>query len=653
MAVGTTTHIALGGHEYMVRPGSYIKRQAPQFGARFTTGDPDFNNLSFWQHWSQRCWVGGVDQNEFADDAMYDEGVGIDSTEHERITLSRDLTRGSGSNWTISSGTNNALAGFKAIIYNNILYVVTLPTTAVIGHLWQYVPGSDGWTRITSLDASNLAIRSVGTFDGKLFIGGFVAGGSTPKLVYSSGALSSWTAVTNPSGVGSNAIYSMRAFQQKFYVAYGTQIWRMKDDQTWDGNTVFYKAQMNSESNYMVSMETHLGFLYMLSQNGHIHRTDGNATFDIWSWDGQTTGVSIKSFDGRLFVLTFEYTNTTSVGQGCLYQMSGSAVTQLKRWGSQTKATIIGNMTVYDRKLFYGASNWLGFSRASSISGFGVAVYDPIEDAHSIFCTNSDSASYPSGGGTQANYIVDDQIFFEGRMFVFVRGHGAFSTPFGPKDLELQWRRFDISAAGAGVDPLNGGYFTTSAYDAGTPGIRKLFRKIVVDASIATGTAIVVEYSTNNGATWVELQNITTVSARIRTEFWLNNITGVSIKLRFTLRSTVATNTPILYGYVVSYIPIPEPNWLWTFTIVLAARIQAGDQTLPDLTFDTESEMSFLSALHRSKQLTTFTDVDGIQWASGGEPGVMVYDIEFRVRDMTQPLEGEVVITLLEAVETY
>ena len=48
--VGTTHHISLGGHYYLLKPASYQKRVAPQFGARFTTGDPDYNNLSFWQH---------------------------------------------------------------------------------------------------------------------------------------------------------------------------------------------------------------------------------------------------------------------------------------------------------------------------------------------------------------------------------------------------------------------------------------------------------------------------------------------------------------------------------------------------------------------------------------------------------------------------
>ena len=210
--------------------------------------------------------------------------------------------------------------------------------------------------------------------------------------------------------------------------------------------------------------------------------------------------------------------------------MSGSAVTQLKRWGDETKATLIGNMCVYDRRLFYGASNLLGFG---SRTGFGVAVYDPIEDAHSIIASNSDTGTYSSGSLPYTNYMVDDQIFFQGKLFAFVRGHGAFFTYYKPRVSSV--RRYDITSAAGSVAPLNGGWLTTSTYDAGTPGVKKLWRKVIIDASIETDTSILVEYSTNNGTSYTALTAITTVQSRGTTSFYLNNITSTSLKLRITL----------------------------------------------------------------------------------------------------------------------
>lgn len=649
--VGTTHHIQLGGHYYLVRPGSYLKKVAPTFGARFTSGDPDFNNLSMWQHWAQKCFVGGIGQDLFSDDAMYDEGVGVDTSRHEIVRLSRDLNPGAGANWTVSKGTANASGGFKAVIYNSTLYVATISSLSVISHLWKYDPATDGWVRITSLDGQSLVIRSVGTFDGKLFLGGRTVAG-VPKVVFASGALASWTALVNPGGVNV-AVYAMRAFQRKLYVAYGTQIWRLTESLGWDGNTVFYKADQNSDSNYIQAFETHLGFLYFVSQNGHIHRTDGNSTFDLWSWDGGTQGVAIKSFDGRLFVLTFEYSDTVADGgEGVLYQMSGSAVTQLKRFGVFGVATRIGGMVVYDRKLFYGASNLLALG---PVKGFGVACYDPVEDAHSLFATNRDTVTYAPGAAPYSDLIVDDQIFFSGKLFVFVRGHGAFKTIVSHVDVSTGAARYDLTGNGGGVGSENGGWLSTSTYDAGTAGVKKLWRKVTLDAAIPAplnDTTIFWEYSIDNGLTWTTGGTVSAVSNRADYSFWLNNVIATSIKLRFTFRSIVPAKTPVLYGFVVSYLPVPEPNWMWQFTIVLSERQQLMDGTTA--TVDTEAELAYLKTMYRTKQLVTFQDAEGDSWASvGGFPGVLIQDMSVALRDLTQPLEGEVNVTLLEAVETY
>lgn len=637
-SVGGTHHINLGGHYYMVKPGSYQKRVAPQFGARFSTGDPDYNNLSFWQHWVQNCFVGGMDAELWADDAMFDDGIGVNTTEHEKVTLSRDLKRGSGANWTLGGSTN--VDAWKAVIFNESLYVLGCTTAGNNSKLYKYDPPTDGW--VVQSAFSDTQAFSIAVFDGKLFIGGRTLAGG-PKLIYSSGSISSWTIVTSPPGVGATAaVTAMRAFQQKLYVGYSGQIWRMKDDQTWDGNTVFYKVNAASESNHISAMEVHLGFLYMISNNGHVHRTDGNTTFDIWNWDGQTVGIAIKSFDGRLFVLTYEYTDTASVGQGVLYQMSGSAMTQLKRWGSDDKATRIGNMIVYDRKLWYGASNLLGM--ASDRDGFGVACYDPIEDAHSVFATSGDTSTFGTGSLPYVNFIVDDQIFFHGYLFVFVRGHGAVKTPVRYRDILRGVASFDTTG------PSNRGHLTTSTYDAGTPGIRKMWRKVVLDVAVPANTHVMAEY-TIDGTTWVPIGTVTGPQTRARHEFYLENILATAFKMRINLGSTSAAATPTFHGFAVSYIPVPEPNWLWTFTILLPEKIELLDETVE--TIDTESELAFLSALYRTKQMVNFVDVDGTSWAAAGNAGVLLYDCTFWQPDLTQPLEGEVQVTLLEAVESF
>lgn len=642
--VGVTHHVQLGGRFYLVKPGSYSKRVAPQFGARFTTGDPDYNNLSMWQHWAQKCLVGGMDAEEYADDAMYDEGVGVNTWEHDRVTLARDLRRGTGANWAMTAGLVR-----KFIVYNNNLYCAEITALNVASKLWRWSPVGDAWVQITSL--TNMVIRSIATFDGKLFIGGTSVSGPA-KLVWANGVLPAWTTQANPAGI-TNYPSAMRTFQQRLYVAYGTQVWRMKDDQTWDGSTVFYKADMNSDSNEITAFETHLGFLYFLSRNGHIHRTDGNTTFDIWSWDGGTAGVSIKSFDGRLFVATNEFEDPAipTSAYGVLYQMSGSAMTQLKRWGKAGEATGLGSLMVYDRHLYYGASNLLGMRR-----GFGIAQYDPVEDAHSVLASNADTVTYAPGAAPFVNFMVDDVIAFGGRLFASVRGHGVFYTVYSYHDRARILANWDTTGAGFAPGPLNGGWFTTSTYDAGTPGLRKLWRRLVIDYELPdSSTSVHLEYSVNRGVTWGLLGYIGSsngvIGARSRFEFSLPNAVGLSMKLRVTLRSTNSIYTPSLYGFVVSYIPLVEPTWLWSMTLVLSERQALLDGTTQ--TLDTAAALAFLNGLYRDRALVAFTDVEGINWSSGGQPGVLIYDITFLIRDLTQPLEAEVQISLLEGLETY
>lgn len=639
--VGTTHPVRLGGYYLTLKPGSYSKRPAPTFGARFATGDPSYNNLSFWQHWGQKCFVGGMGAELFADDAMYDEGVGLTTTSHEQVVLGRDLRRGTGAGWALDSASNNNARKF--FIYNNKLYCVTLPALGTASKLYKYTGSTDAWTDVGI--SATTTVRSVTAFAGRMYFGTEWTG--VRNVWYASGTLATWTQVPSIPVSATGTAWAMRAFQKKLYVAFGTNVWRLKSNNTWDGSTVFYDADMNSESNRIVSMETHLGFLYMLSLNGHIHRTDGMSTFDIWSWEGETLGVALRSFDGRLFVSTYEYSDAdgswTDAGFSVLYQMTGSAVTELKRWGDETVNTIISNLYVHDRKLFYAASNLLNVGDAS---GFGVAVYDPVEDAHSIFASNRDSGSFPSGGGKRNKLRVDDVIYFAGKVWVTVAGYGVFNVRYTHRDYKRLTTDWDTSTAGAQLGPRNGGWMTTSTYDAGTPGLDKLWRKVVVDYALPhSSTGIVVEYSLDEGETWTTAHTLSTGSSvkRRQTSVWLDNVRSTSLKLRITLRSTNSTYTPFLYGFVVSYLPMPEPNWLWTFTAVVSqTNVLMNGNTE---TVSTEALFANLASAYRNRVLVNFVDLNDQQWA------VLLHDFAMHVFDYTRPYEGEVTVTLIEASE--
>lgn len=629
--VGTTHHVKVGDDLLLVRQGSYRKRNAPMFGARFTTGDPDYNNLSFWQHWAQSCWVGGVGAPTWSDDSMFDQGVGVDVAVHEVATLARDLGRPSGEGW----GLNSSNLEREFCYFDGYLFVLE-KGSAETSFLWRLGTGGNTWTKVKDLSQG---ARGICSFSGRLWLGD--GGGA---LTFVNPNLSTGTRA-KPAG-RTETPYCMRVYKGKMYVGFGRYIWRMKGNEDWDGNTVFFDA---AGVDNIVAMELHQGFLYMASANGHILRTDGNVTMDLWSWDGGVRPTSMRSYDGKLFVGASETSLDGTATEGTLYQFTGSAVTELKRWGQSGVHTPIGKMRVARRHLFYGAGGLLGAG-----SGFGVAVYDAIEDAHSVFASNRDESSY-SAGTNGVNHIVDDVIVFGDWLIVSVRAHGLFRTKLQFRDTSQFLATFDTTASGASTDSLNGGWFTSSDFDAGTPGLRKLWRRIVVHADVpSAATSVTIDYSLDGGATWVTAGVVSgaTGTGRRMEEFYLDNVLGTRLKYRVTLRTTDTTRSPALRGVVVSYLPQGDPNWQWDFIAALAAEVELLDGTTA--TQDVAGIVARLEAAFRSQELISFTDVDGTVWASS-RPGVLMTDYQKDLRYIGPAsdgvLEGDVRITLLEAVE--
>jgi hypothetical protein len=630
--VGVTHHVRIGDRFYLIRPGSYIKREAPIFGARFATGDPDYSQLNFWQHWVQNTWIGGLDAPEWTDKAMYDEGVGLDTTNDGYVALARDLTRGTGT-WILNTPSQSSLRQF--VVYSNTLYCL-MRTTSASSYLYKYTASTDSWSLFKTFASHNVQ-RAV-VFSGSLYVGG-----TSDTLDKYNG--STWSTVAFP-GSHTETVYSMAVFRDRLYVSFGRFIWRLKSDDTWDGSVVFFEAVGVDN---IVATETHLGYLYFLSANGRLLRTDGNATFDIWGWDGGTRGVSLRSYDGRLFVGTYEYEDTEDTGQGVLYQFSGSAVTQLKRWGRVGRATSIGNLIVHDRKLFYGASSLLGMS-----DGFGVVVYDAVEDAHSIFASSRDTGSYADTTGVGRDWMVDDVLVFGGYLFVSVRGHGLFRTALRFRDIALEEATFDLTGNGADNTPPNGGYLTSSDYDAGTPGLDKLWRLVRVTCDLPdSGCTVGIEYSLDGGDSYTALPIITKTGAEVRytVTLPLESVRGTRLKYRLSLRSGTAETTPKVRGVAWNYLPMPEPNWSWDFSVVITRQNHLLDGSIE--TPDTEEDFTYLEGLFREGNLIEFTDIDGTVWASDG-PGVLMLKFQEDLRFLNSDVrEGEIRLTMLEAVEEY
>ena len=71
-------HIHLGNKGYIILDETYALQPQKPFSPRFSTGDPSYGDLSFWQYLTQEDWSGGEGQEIFTDKTKYLESCGWD-----------------------------------------------------------------------------------------------------------------------------------------------------------------------------------------------------------------------------------------------------------------------------------------------------------------------------------------------------------------------------------------------------------------------------------------------------------------------------------------------------------------------------------------------------------------------------------------------
>jgi hypothetical protein len=86
-------HIWFDYKGYMINPGSFSEGEAPLFGSKFSTGEPAYSGLDFWQRSGSTDFHRGHNQKYHVDPAMFQESYGCEVQDQPgQITLVKSPT---------------------------------------------------------------------------------------------------------------------------------------------------------------------------------------------------------------------------------------------------------------------------------------------------------------------------------------------------------------------------------------------------------------------------------------------------------------------------------------------------------------------------------------------------------------------------------
>lgn len=89
-------HVIIDGKGYILGRNArgikyYQKKRAPLFVSKFGSGDSSYRDATFWQFFAQTNWRNGAQQLKFDDPGKFWKSENIDTTQLEKITLSKKL----------------------------------------------------------------------------------------------------------------------------------------------------------------------------------------------------------------------------------------------------------------------------------------------------------------------------------------------------------------------------------------------------------------------------------------------------------------------------------------------------------------------------------------------------------------------------------
>jgi hypothetical protein len=94
-ALESKAHISINGYLFLIAKNArkeshvYGREESPHFVNKFSSGDPNYRDSTFFPHWVQNNWLNGFNQEKFNDGGKFWRSSAIDTTAQEKITLQK------------------------------------------------------------------------------------------------------------------------------------------------------------------------------------------------------------------------------------------------------------------------------------------------------------------------------------------------------------------------------------------------------------------------------------------------------------------------------------------------------------------------------------------------------------------------------------
>ena len=540
-------NVSLGGQGFLLyntpsKPARSLI-QAPVFGNRFSSGDRDYTDLTFWWFWAQTDWANGIkDELSWKNDARYYYSTNIDAySEYGTIKLASSLTLnktfGDGGESKIKCGVYGRVgatsfhfigtdkdSGGKPVVYRssdgytftNISSSVMTSNQSLINYLVpvgnELLVGTEGigntnvvltyledytWTDRSAAVLSAMSGSSLGNSDSlatvsaDIYLGVTSSSGNRVSLMKYSGGI--WNELAT--WVDKTKIWDMINYLGNIYYLKGgledileLRIWNVSTN----SDALIQRFRMSLDSVDYVHYGSLAGKLLHVLNGKLVITVPGD---EIWEYNNSTLTRIWKENDARWDI------------------------------GEEATGTILGGGVLHDYKIWW--SNLM-------------------YDGNYFFNTKKDATE------STTNYLIP--IYTDGqyiRWFSKTNLLKLYSDSYWKGTANKNFLVFNQ------ID-------TISTIDKLFYSVNLVFKKLVADQKI------VIEYSIDGMANWIELGNVSyandggAITSKIL--YFPENIIYKKISLRVKIESD-GSNTPSLNDISMAYYPLPYYKQKWNLTL--------------------------------------------------------------------------------------